>query len=59
MTMVDGRSKLSTYACDQVNKKMPNKLFNTTVRRLAMVAEAPWSGAPTTSTNLPTQGWRR
>ena len=23
---------------------MPNKLFNTTVRRLAKVAEAPWSG---------------
>ena len=54
MTMVDGRSKLSTYVCDQVNKKMPNKLFNTTVRRLAKVAEAPWSGAPTVILNKPT-----
>ena len=54
MTMVDGRSKLSTYVCDQVNKKMPNKLFNTTVRRLAKVAEAPWSGAPTVSLTKPT-----
>jgi len=54
MTMVDARSKLSTYVCDQVNKKMPNKLFNTTIRRLAKVAEAPWSGAPTVILNKPT-----
>jgi len=54
MTMVDGRSKLSTYVCDEVNKKMPNKVFSTTVRRLAKVAEAPWSGAPTVILNKPT-----
>jgi hypothetical protein len=33
---------------------MPNKLFNTTVRRLVKVAEAPWSGAPTVILNKPT-----
>ena len=54
MTMVDSRSKLSRHVCDQVNTKMPNKLFNTTVRRLVKVAEAPWSGAPTVILNKPT-----
>lgn len=54
MTMVDSRSKLSRHVCDQVNSKMPNKLFNTTVRRLVKVAEAPWSGAPTVVLNKPT-----
>jgi len=54
MTMVDSRSKLSRHVCDQVNTKMPNKLFNTTVRRLVKVAEAPWSGAPTVVLNKPT-----
>ena len=32
MTMVDARSKLSRHVCDEVNKKMPNKLFKTTIR---------------------------
>ena len=54
MTMVDSRSKLSRHVCDQVNQKMPNKLFNTTIRRLVKVAEAPWSGAPTVILNKPT-----
>ena len=54
MTMVDARSKLSRHVCDEVNKKMPNKLFKTTIRRLVKVAEAPWSGAPTVLLNKPT-----
>lgn len=54
MTMVDARSKLSRHVCDEVNRKMPNKLFKTTVRRLVKVAEAPWSGAPTVLLNKPT-----
>ena len=29
MTMVDARSKLSRHVCDEVNRKMPNKLFKT------------------------------
>jgi len=53
MTMVDPRSKLSRFVCDQVSTKMPNKVFNTTIRRLAKVAEAPWSGAPTVILNKP------
>ena len=54
MTMVDARSKLSRHVCDQVNTKMPKKLFKTTIRRLVKVAEAPWSGAPTVLLNKPT-----
>ncbi len=54
MTMVDARSKLSRHVCDQVNSKMPKKLFKTTIRRLVKVAEAPWSGAPTVLLNKPT-----
>jgi len=54
MTMVDARSKLSRHVCDEVNRKMPNKLFKTTIRRLVKVAEAPWSGAPTVLLNKPT-----
>ena len=53
MTMVDPRSKLSRFVCNQVSTKMPNKVFNTTIRRLAKVAEAPWSGAPTVILNKP------
>ena len=47
MTMVDKRSKLSTHVVDEVSRKIPNKVFNSHIRRLAKVAEAAWSGAPT------------
>ena len=53
MTMVDTRSKLSRHVVDQVTLKMPNTLFNTSIRRLVNVAEAPWSGAPTVLLNKP------
>ncbi len=53
MTMVDARSKLSRHVVDQVTLKMPNTLFNTSIRRLVNVAEAPWSGAPTVLLNKP------
>ena len=54
MTMVDARSKLSRHVCTEVARKIPNKVFNTTIRRLVKVAEAPWSGAPTVILNKPT-----
>ena len=38
MTMVDARSKLSRHVCDQVNTKMPKKLFKTTIRRLVKLS---------------------
>tara|TARA_B100001142_G_scaffold239536_1_gene238281 strand:- start:524 stop:1486 length:963 start_codon:yes stop_codon:yes gene_type:complete len=47
MTMVDVRSKLSRHVCEEVNEKIPRKIFKTMVRRLVKVAEAAWSGAPT------------
>ena len=53
MTMVDARSKLSRHVCTEVSRKIPNKVFNTTIRRLVKVAEAPWSGAPTVLLNEP------
>ena len=53
MTMVDARSKLSRHVCTEVARKIPNKVFNTTIRRLVKVAEAPWSGAPTVLLNEP------
>ena len=53
MTMVDARSKLSRHVCTEVGRKIPNKVFNTTIRRLVKVAEAPWSGAPTVLLNEP------
>ena len=34
-------------------RKIPNKVFNTTIRRLVKVAEAPWRGAPTVLLNEP------
>jgi chromosome partitioning protein len=53
MTMVDLRSKLSKHVVHEVHKNIPNKLFATNIRRLAKVAEAPWSGAPTVLLNKP------
>jgi chromosome partitioning protein len=53
MTMVDSRSKLSMHVCDEVAAKIPNKLFKTPIRRLAKVAEAAWTGAPTVILNRP------
>ncbi|DAC15171.1 MAG: sporulation initiation inhibitor Soj [Euryarchaeota archaeon] len=53
MTMVDKRSKLSTHVVDEVSRKIPNKVFNSHIRRLAKVAEAAWSGAPTVLLDTP------
>ena len=53
MTMVDLRSKLSRHVVEEVHKNIPKKLFATNIRRLAKVAEAPWSGAPTVLLNKP------
>ncbi len=53
MTMVDRRSKLSMHVCDEVEEKIQNKVFNTPIRRLAKVAEAAWTGAPTVILNPP------
>ncbi len=54
MTMVDQRSKLSMHVCKEVKSKIPRKVFNTLIRRLAKVAEAAWTGAPTVILNKPT-----
>ena len=54
MTMVDARSKLSRHVCEEVAQKLPQRLFQTTVRRLAKIAEAPWAGAPTVLLHRPT-----
>ena len=56
LTMVDRRSKLSFHVCDEVRKTLPKKTFKTVIRRLAKVAEAPWSGAPTVILHPPTTG---
>ena len=53
MTMVDQRSKLSMHVCDEVQSKIPKKVFKTPIRRLAKVAEAAWTGAPTVILNKP------
>ena len=53
MTMVDQRSKLSLHVCDEVQSKIPRKVFKTPIRRLAKVAEAAWTGAPTVILNKP------
>ena len=53
MTMVDKRSKLSTHVVDEVSRKIPNKVFNSHIRRLAKVAEAAWSGAPSMLLDTP------
>ncbi|MGY8754881.1 MAG: ParA family protein [Candidatus Poseidoniales archaeon] len=53
MTMVDQRSKLSMHVCDEVMTKIPKKVFKTPIRRLAKVAEAAWTGAPTVILNRP------
>ena len=53
LTMVDQRSKLSMHVCDEVMSKIPNKVFKTPIRRLAKVAEAAWTGAPTVILNRP------
>ena len=42
-----------SHVCTEVSRKIPNKVFNTTIRRLVKVAEAPWSGAPTVLLNEP------
>jgi chromosome partitioning protein len=53
MTMVDQRSKLSMHVCNEVHSKIPRKVFKTPIRRLAKVAEAAWTGAPTVILNKP------
>lgn len=53
MTMVDSRSKLSLHVCNEVESKIPKKVFKTPIRRLAKVAEAAWTGAPTVILNPP------
>ncbi len=53
LTMVDQRSKLSMHVCDEVMSKIPSKVFKTPIRRLAKVAEAAWTGAPTVILNRP------
>ena len=55
MTMVDQRSKLSLHVCNEVQSKIPKKVFKTPIRRLAKVAEAAWTGAPTVILNRPSK----
>ena len=55
MTMVDQRSKLSLHVCNEVQSKIPRKVFKTPIRRLAKVAEAAWTGAPTVILNRPSK----
>ena len=55
MTMVDQRSKLSLHVCNEVQSKIPRKVFKTPIRRLAKVAEAAWTGAPTVILNNPSK----
>jgi cellulose biosynthesis protein BcsQ len=41
------------HVCDEVMSKIPSKVFKTPIRRLAKVAEAAWTGAPTVILNRP------
>ena len=53
MTMVDGVETI-LHVCNEVQSKIP-KVFKTPIRRLAKVAEAAWTGAPTIILNRPSK----